>query len=233
MHVTWTALELAEPAVTCPWQPTGAVLTQAGQGGAGVAQIPDFAGTWWSVLSTWDDAETAAAAAPTAGDLVRAAWHVTLAPVSYRGDAALSGGARPFDRLPPRGKVTGAAAVITLAGLGDDPARSGEFFDRFAHLGGDVRSAPGHRAALVQAPEDGAVLTFSAWESLRDAVTWAYHRPDHADTVHRQESHPLLSTTGFLRCAVVGSTGTLHGTDPLAGLTGIPVPAPIPAEESA
>ena len=88
-----------------------------------------------------------------------------------------------------------------------------------------MREAPGHRASLVQAPEDGAVMTFSAWSTLRDAVTWAYHRPHHAETVHRQEEHALLDTTGFVRCAVVASTGTLHGTDPLAGLTGVPVPS--------
>jgi hypothetical protein len=33
----------------------------------------------------------------------------------------------------------------------------------------------------------------------------------------------LLPTSGFLRCAVVRSSGTLQGTDPLAGRTGVPV----------
>jgi heme-degrading monooxygenase HmoA len=221
--VTWTALELSEPSSTCPWQPAGAAFAQAGHAGSGRAEVPAFAGLWWSVLSIWDDPAHALADLPEARDSVRAAWHVTLQPVSYRGDAALSGGARPFEALPTRGKVEGAAAVITLAGFGDDPHRAGEFFDRFARLAADVETAPGHRAALVQAPEDGAVLTFSAWQTLRDAVTWAYHRPDHAETVRRQEQHALLETTGFLRCAVVSSAGTLRGTDPLAGMTGVPV----------
>jgi heme-degrading monooxygenase HmoA len=219
--VTWTALELSRPQATCPWRPAGATYAQAGQAGAGTAEVPSFGGTWWSVLATWDDADLAAA--HPAGDDVRAAWHVVLAPVAYRGDAELAGGARPFAGLPGRGKVHGAAAVVTLAGLGPDPARTSEFFERFVGLGAAVQAAPGHRAALVQAPEDGAVLTFSAWDSLRDAVTWAYHRPDHAATVARQEEHGLLPTSGFLRCAVVSSSGTLHGTDPLAGRTGVPV----------
>jgi heme-degrading monooxygenase HmoA len=221
--VTWTALELAVPAQTCPWEPDGASFAQSGHGAAGTAAVPSFDGTWWSVLATWQDATQALAAAPVAHSGVRAAWHVVLEPVSYRGDAVLSGGAQPFAVLPARGKVAGAAAVVTLAGFGADPARTGEFFERFAVLGRDVRSAPGHRAALVQAPTDGAVMTFSAWRTLRDAVTWAYHRPDHAETVQRQEQHMLLDTTGFLRCAVLASTGTLAGTDPLAGLTGVAV----------
>jgi heme-degrading monooxygenase HmoA len=223
LYITWTALELAEPSTSCPWSPAGAGFAQAGQAGAGRAEIPDFAGRWWSVLASWDDPATAAAAAPGGSDGVRAAWHVVLQPASYRGDAVLSGGARPFEGLPRRGKVAGAAAVITLAGLGEDPARTGEFFERFAALGSDVEQAPGYRAALVQAPEDGAVLTFSAWSTLREAVTWAYHRPQHAGTVARQQSHGLLDSTGFLRCAVLASSGSLHGTDPLAGLTGVPV----------
>ena len=235
MLVTWTTLELSAPQSVCPWRPEGAVFTQAGQAGAGVAAVPDFGGTWWSVLSTWDDPD-AAWTAPPVGAGVRAAWHVVLEPVSYRGDAVLSGGARPFADLPPRGKVAGAAAVLTLAGFGPDPDRAAEFFERFALLGTDVQAARGHRAALVQAPEDGAVLTFSAWQTLRDAVTWAYHRDTHAGTVRRQEDHGLLATTGFLRCAVLGSRGTLRDLalrdhDPLAGLTGVPVPTTRPEEQ--
>ena len=224
MHVTWSAVQLREGAAQCPWQPEGARWCQTGQAGAGRAELPRFDGRWWSVLAVWDDDPTERAQQwPVADDLVDSGWHVVLAPASFRGDAVLSGGARPFAALPAAGRVTGAAAVLTLAGFGEDPVRTREFFERFLVLGGDVQQAPGHRAALIQAPTDGAVMTFSAWDSLRDAVTWAYHRPLHAETVHRQESHPLLATSGFLRCAVLASRGTLHGTDPLAGLTGAPV----------
>jgi heme-degrading monooxygenase HmoA len=222
VHLSWTALEARAPVDAAPWSPSGAVFSQSGQAGAGVAEVPDFSGRWWSVLAVWPDEASARAAAPAASGPY-SAWHVVLQPVSYRGDAVLAGGARPFDHLPARGKVAGAAAVITLAGLGADQARGAEFFERFLALGQDVGTAPGHCAALVQAPPDGAVLTFSAWRSLRDAVTWAYHRPAHAATVERQEEHRLLDTTGFLRCAVVSSAGTLHGADPLAHLTGTPV----------
>jgi len=218
VYLTWTALQLAEPSPVCPWRPQGARYTQAGQAGAGTAAMPTFDGVWWSVLCTWDDAEAAAAAAPDSS--VGQAWHVVLHAVSFRGDARLAGGAQPFGALPERGKVAGAAAVITLAGLGRDRERTGEFFERFVRLGTQIRTAPGHRASVVQAPEDGALMTFSAWSTLRDAVTWAYHRPEHVETVERQEHHQLLDTGGFVRCAVLSSSGTLDGVDPLAGLTG-------------
>lgn len=228
MYLSWTAIEAAEPVGECPWLPTGAVFAQAGHSGAGRAEVPDFTGRWWSVLAVWDDPASAVAAGEEAlgrtGPASYDAWHVTLEAATYRGDAVLSGGATPFAALPPRGKVGGAAVVITLAGFHDDPARTEEFLTRVGHLGHDVEQAPGRLAALVQAPADGAVLTFSAWESLRHAVTWAYHRPEHAATVRRHEEHGLLATTGFLRCAVLDSRGTLAGTDPLAGRTGTPLP---------
>ena len=41
--------------------------------------------------------------------------------------------------------------------------------------------------------------------------------------VSKPDAPALDNTSGFVRCAVVGSSGTLHGTDPLAGLTGVPV----------
>ena len=224
MHVTWSTLQLSEPQRTCPWLPDGAAFAQAGQTGAGRVEMPSFDGTWWSVLATWDDDPSEQVAHwPVAGEGLHAAWHVVLAPASYRGDAALSDGQRPFDALPARGKVTGAAAVITMAGMGSDPARGQEFFERFTALGRQLPDVPGHRVALVQAAESGAVLTFSAWSALRDAVTWAYHRPEHSATVRRQEEHGLVEQSGFLRCAVLGSRGTLLGVDPLAGLTGTPV----------
>ncbi len=171
------------------------------------------------MLATWED-EAAARAAGARVQEHGTAWHVVLAPAAFRGDAVLAGGATPFAALPTAGRVAGAAVVVTLAGLGQDPERQTEFFERFARLGDSVEQAAGHRAALVQAPTDGALLTFSAWDTLRDAVTWAYHRPVHAETVRRQEEHAVVETSGFLRCAVVASAGTLAGTDPLAGRTG-------------
>ena len=225
MYVTWTALRSHEPGPVPTWHPEGAVFAQHGAAGPGRADVPTFDGRWWSVLAVWDDEPAARAAAPDARAVDADVWHVLLQPAAFRGDAVLSGGARPFAGLPAAGKTTGASAVVTLAGLGSDPARTGEFLERVVALGSDVQQAAGLRAALVQAPSDGAVLTFSAWSTLRDAVTWAYHRPQHAATVARQAEHGLLETSGFLRCAVLDSSGMLGDVpDPLAGLRGAVVP---------
>lgn len=171
------------------------------------------------MLATWEDPDEAGAG-PGAQDGVDA-WHVVLTPACYRGDAVLAGGARPFDALAGSGRVRGAAAVVTLAGLGPDAAREREFFRRFLHLGRAVPGAPGQVVALVQAPADGALLTFSAWRSLDAALDWAYAQPQHAGPVARQAAHRPVETSGFLRCAVLCSAGTLGDLpDPLAGLRG-------------
>lgn len=227
MRVTWTLLRTIDPTPASPWLPVGASHAQAGHAAGSRATLPPGDGLTWSVLGVFvgPDADTAAAATPAGAPGLAEWWHVVLEPASYHGDAVLAGGATPFTDVPRRGKVAGAAAVITMAGLGADDVRTTEFFERVDSLGALVADAPGLRAGLVHAPEDGAVLTFSAWATLRDAVTWAYHRPDHAATVRRQQEHPLLARTGFLRCAVLASSGTLDGVDPLAGLTGTPVPS--------
>ncbi|WP_370290767.1 hypothetical protein [Nocardioides sp.] len=226
MRVTWTLLRATDPTPECPWLPSGARHAQAGHAAGSRATLPPGDGLSWTVLGVFDDESAAETPAGTPG--LAEWWHVVLEPASYHGDALLAGGATPFTEVPRRGKVAGAAAVITMAGLGDDVARTTEFFERVDTLGALVADAPGLRAGLVHAPSDGAVLTFSAWTTLRDAVTWAYHRPDHAATVRRQQEHPLLARTGFLRCAVLSSSGSVDGVDPLAGLTGAPVPSTRP-----
>ncbi|MCW2815138.1 MAG: monooxygenase, partial [Nocardioides sp.] len=206
MYVTWFHLQSPPSTPSVPWLPSGASFVQSGQGAGARAVFPSFDGTSWCVLAVFDTLDAAMAAQPGPDDTTEW-WRVVLQPVSFHGDGVLSGGVQPFEDVARRGKVAGAAVVITMAGTGPDPARTSEFLERFPVLGDDVESARGFRAALVQAPEDGAVLTFSAWRTLRDAVTWAYHSPRHAETVQRHQDHPLLESSGFLRSAVLHSTG--------------------------
>ncbi len=83
MFVTWSALELSEPSRSSPWLPTGAAHVQAGRGRAGLAVFDGLGG---SVLAAWDEAPLVQDW-PVEGAGLRAAWHVLLEPVSYRGDA--------------------------------------------------------------------------------------------------------------------------------------------------
>ena len=226
MLVTWTVLRTSRPQPSVPWQPAGATWWQAGRSGPGRAEPPEP--RWWAVLATWPDREAAEAGPPAGADVT--AWHVVLEAASSRGDAVLAGGARPFDGLPDTGRVEGAAAVVTLAQLGADDAREREFFRRFLHLGRGIGQAPGHLAPCIQAPDDGAVLTFCAWQDVGAALSWAYASPQHAGAVERQRTHRLVAASGFLRGAVLSSRGALGDRpDPLAGRTGAVVREQAPA----
>lgn len=216
--VTWSVLELDEPAATCPWTAPGAVFATAGMTAAGRAGMPSGCGRWWSVLARHTDPRAADAAEAALDPALGRAWHVRLEPVAYRGDVVHDGGRTPFDDLPGTGSVRGAAAVITFAGLGPDPVKLGEFLDRFGALADDLAGAEGALASAVLTPAAGPVLTFSAWTGLPAAMAWAYAGPVHSATIARQEQAQLVETAGFLRCRLVASSGSLLGGDPLRGL---------------
>jgi heme-degrading monooxygenase HmoA len=222
MLVTWTTLRARTPVPGPPWVPTDATWWHAGHSSPGTAQPPAADGAWWSVVATWDDDLTAAAARPDGDDVE--AWHVVLEPVSVNGDVVLPEDARPFDGLTGKGRLDGPAALITVAGRSPDGGREREFFRRFMHVSRDIGGAPGHVVSLVQAPavdpEAGPVLTFSVWRDVAAGLDWAYSRSrPHTSAVLRQRSHGLVATSGSVRCAVRSSAGTLGDLgDPLAGL---------------
>jgi heme-degrading monooxygenase HmoA len=196
---------------------------KAGHSSKGSAQPSASDGVWWSVVATWDDADSAEGGPPQAEDVD--AWHVVLQPVSAHGDVVLAGGARPFDALATAGRVEGAAALITVAGRSPDDAREREFFRRFMHVSRDVGHAPGHVVSLVQAsahaPDEVPLLTFSVWQDLTAGLDWAAAGSPHSAAVARQQSRRLVETSGSVRCAVRSSSGTLGDRgDPLAGLRG-------------
>ena len=221
MHLTWTALALAHAGDDLPLDPAGRPVVagrprrRAPRRGARL-QRPLVVGA--RALAR----RGAGARCGRAGRCARQRLARGAGRGPFRGDAVLAGGATPFSGLPERGKVAGAAAVVTLAGLSADRERSAEFFRRFAVLGDEVEQASGARAALVQAPSDGAVLTFSAWDTLRDAVTWAYHRP--CTPRRSRDRRSTACSTAAVSCAARWS--------PAAGPSRAPTPwraAPAPS----
>ena len=72
-------------------------------------------------------------------------------------------------------------------------------------------------------------LTDPAGADVGAALDWAYAQPQHAGAVARQQAHRLVEASGFLRCAVLSSSGRLGDLpDPLAGRTGrVVVGAPV------
>jgi hypothetical protein len=62
----------------------------------------------------------------------------------------------------------------------------------------------------------GRLATFSLWESLAAARTFAYSTPDHVEVIRRTRAEDWYAEEMFARFEPYASTGTWNGRDPLA-----------------
>lgn len=170
----------------------------------------------WGLLATWTSPDAARAfedrSAVARGwrALAVEQWRVDLRPIASRGTWS---GRQPFgDPVPARSP--GPVAALTRARL--RPAAAAGFWRSVPPVSADLHGRPGLRAAvgIGEAPL-GLQGTFSLWESGRAVRDFA--RGDaHAQVVARTAPERWYAEELFARFAVVGSTGTLDGQDPLA-----------------
>ena len=175
----------------------------------------DADATRWGLLATWADAAAAAAfeRSPVAEawrSLATESWRGDLRPVAARGRWS---GREPFgDPAPTR--TDGPVAAITRARL--VTRRSGRFWSAVPPVSADLRRAPGLLAAvgIGEAPL-GLQGTFSLWRAAEDLRSFAYAGEAHREVMARTAPEGWYAEELFARFAVVGSTGTLDGRDPV------------------
>lgn len=138
------------------------------------------------------------------------AWHVRLRGLGGHGTWR---GVDPLAGLAP-GSADGVVAIITRA----DVKRSA--WTAFS-AAGDAVNAELHRSdglidvvGVGEAPV-GRLATFSLWESLDAARTFAYSMPDHVEVVRRTRDEDWYGEEMFARFEPYGSSGTWNGRDPL------------------
>ena len=175
----------------------------------------------WGVLAVWEDARSAEAFDD--GDVVRRwrglateEWVARLHPLSARGRWS---GREPFGRLPPRPSPRpwdGPVAAVTRARL--VLHRAPAFWRAVPPVSADLHRAPGLLLALGigEAPL-GLQGTFSLWESSAALNTFAYDRAPHAAVLARTAREGWYAEELFARFAVLSTSGTLDGVDPLRG----------------
>ncbi len=169
-----------------------------------------------ALFAVWDD-EAALDAFLSGHEIARRweraeeAWHVRLRGIG--GHGAWRG--VPVLDLIDRGSADGPVAVVTRADVRPNAYR------RFGRAGRPVRDelhrAPGLRAVVgVGEAPVWRLGTFSLWDSLADARTFATAGPAHRDVVRRTRAEGWYGEELFARFEPFASSGTWDGRDPLA-----------------
>jgi heme-degrading monooxygenase HmoA len=138
------------------------------------------------------------------------AWHVRLRSLGGHGRWR---GVDPLDGLDA-GDADGRVAVLTRAdvriGAWGSFRRAGRTVDHELHRAPGLIDVVGIGEAPV-----GRLATFSLWESLDAARTFAYSTPEHVDVVRRTRDERWYGEELFARFEPYGSSGRWNGRDPL------------------
>ena len=208
--------------------------------GAGRTFTPrDADPTRWALLAVWDD--PSAAAGFERSRTIRAwerladeRWHVDMRPLRSRGrwsgrnpfgrgpaepDGGVPDGAVPDGGVPggsaPDGGGAGPVAAITRARL--VPRRAAAFWRAVPPVAADLRACEGllFAVGIGEAPV-GLQGTFSVWSDEAALRAFAYQRPEHMAAVRRTAEVGWYAEELFARFTVLGSRGTVAGSDPLS-----------------
>lgn len=177
----------------------------------------------YGFIAVWDDATAAQAFfaqhALWANYRQRSAeqWTVHLAPIKAQG---LWDGQAPFAPEPaasPAAPADAPVAVLTRASI--RWRKAPRFWQFVEPTSAALAQVAGVRAAigLGELPLVRQA-TFSVWESARAMQDYAYKDARHREVIQLTRREKWYGEELFARFSVLGSTGTLDGRDPLAGL---------------
>ncbi len=173
----------------------------------------------WGLLGVWSSAAALAAferSSPVAAAWRRLAverWRGDLVPLRSRGSWS---GRDPFaGSAPPASSWSGPVAAITRARIRWAQQRA--FWGAVPPVALDAGARPGLRFAvgIGEAPV-GLQGTFSVWDSAAALSGFAYRGAPHRAAITETARRDWYAEELFARFAVVGSTGTVAGRDPLA-----------------
>ena len=164
----------------------------------------------WGLLTVWD-VPGPSAVVRSWERLADETWRVDLRPLVSRGRWS---GREPFGTPVPQ-RSDGPVAAITRARLA--PRTALAFWRAVPPVSAVLRRSPGLLAAIGigEAPV-GLQGTFSLWSSGEALRDFAHREAAHTEVVRRTAEERWYAEELFARFAVIGSTGTLDGRDPLA-----------------
>lgn len=119
---------------------------------------------------------------------------------------------KPADAIPK-----GPVAVLTRATI--KISRLKNFWSHVDEVADLMTQAPGYITSIgVGEAPVYRQATFSVWESFDAMKAFAYGSKQHAEVIKKTRSEGWYSEELFARFAIIKSTGTLNGTDPLKGI---------------
>jgi hypothetical protein len=181
----------------------------------------------WALIASWDTARHAAAF--ESGRLVSSwdarsveSWRLQLRPLTSHGRWS---GATPFgapeaqtgatpDLVEAGSNMAGPCAILTRARLA--PSKMITFWRAVPPVAAELAGAKGLRFArgIGEAPI-GLQATFSVWDDLDAAASFAYRSPAHLQVIERTIETRWYAEQLFARFAVIDSRGMVDGHDPL------------------
>lgn len=173
----------------------------------------------WARFVVWSDAAALARfeASPwRRAELARAEESCTLVlrPLRWNGRW---GGRDPLAVFAPVEGHAGPLAVLTRGTI--RPSRLRAFWGAVPSSQGGLHENPGLLAS-VGVGEVPLLFqgTFSLWRDAASVKAFAYRQPGHVEAIRRTHREGWYSEELFARFAVLGSSGTWDGRDPLEGI---------------
>ncbi|MGH8898098.1 MAG: monooxygenase [Egibacteraceae bacterium] len=170
----------------------------------------------WGLLCVFQDEDTLAEF--ERASRIVAAWR-GMAREVWRADLALIHSRGRWARREPFGEPVatghdGPVAALTRARL--RPARARTFWRAVPSVAQDLRDQPGLRYSIgIGEAPIGLQGTFSVWDSAQALTNFAYRGAAHREVVRRTAEVGWYAEELFARFAVVRTTGTIDGADPL------------------
>jgi hypothetical protein len=139
-------------------------------------------------------------------------WVLTLQPLEGHGTW---NGKEVFGTYPPEGaSYTGRIAVLTRATIRVSKLLA--FWKNVQPVAATMMSTPG----FITSVGIGEIpwikqATFSVWESREHMKQFAYRMKEHQQVIKKTRQEKWYSEDMFIRFAIIASTGTLRGSNPL------------------
>ena len=142
-------------------------------------------------------------------------WTVLLEPLESRGSWD---GKKVFGDLQQRTDYEGPIAILTRATI-----RLSRINQFWSHVDGVADQMTGARGFIMSLGIGELPwikqATFSVWQNLEAMKEFAYGMKEHTKVIRLTREEKWYSEEMFTRFKIAGSSGTLRGKDPLAGMT--------------